>query len=182
MKRLILLSMLGVSACTPYGLTPSHAPVYTVGETTQADYAPWAGKGDASLQGQGFLTTNGGDVKTCAGQEVRAIPANAADVGLITAISEGDRLILADPKFPNLSHVNTRRTVCNAQGNFEFDNLPPQSWIIETRVVWEVPNDYGGVTTEGGPLVETVHLTAGTNKIILDQDNVYNDTVGLFQK
>ena len=50
-------------------------PGFTPLSYSEAEYAPFIGRGTASLRGQAFLKTKGGDVKKGAGNEIYLMPA-----------------------------------------------------------------------------------------------------------
>jgi len=151
-----------------------------------ADFAPWSGPGTATLHGQAFLKTVGGDVKTCAGEAVFLIPGNPYDDELVTAKGSG----LANGDARVRSHF--RETICDAQGNFAFEAVPAQRWYVATMVTWNTPHIYapgeqpepqtsflfGGtipaapaLDQQGGGLLQSVTLQPGTNQVILtDRD------------
>jgi hypothetical protein len=64
----------------------------------EGDFQPWAGAGPATLHGQAFFKTVGGDVKTCAGSGVFLMPANPYGEGLATADSKGFNDANSDPR------------------------------------------------------------------------------------
>jgi hypothetical protein len=69
---LALVAFTGCAAAPPArkGAMPISTPF------TDAAFAPWAGTGNASIEGEAFMRTIGGDVKTCAGQSVILMPNN----------------------------------------------------------------------------------------------------------
>jgi hypothetical protein len=128
-----------------------------------ADFQPYVGTGPATLHGQAFMKTVGGDVKTCAGQTVYLMPDNAYNAEIVQAPTRN---------FANRDargDAYTRQTVCDAQGNFEFDNVPAKMWWVLVDVTWGVPNQYGSVDTQGGTIQEPVILQPGENKQVFTQ-------------
>ena len=105
-----------------------------------SDFAAWGGDGPSNLHGQAFLKTVGGDVKTCAGESVLLLPATPYVDELIAKESAGVSEN-ADSRLISFS----RKTICDAQGNFSFARLPAQRWYVLTEVTWGVPhvNDPG---------------------------------------
>ena len=78
--------------------------------------------GNCKLTGQALLRTKGGDVKTCAGEEVILMPYNPYteelySVGKQGGFSEASNF---EPSIKNYLKVTT----CDDDGDFEFDNLP----------------------------------------------------------
>jgi hypothetical protein len=149
-----------------------------------ADFAAWTGSGSANLRGQAFLKTVGGDVKTCAGSDVYLLPATPYVVQLISRAHPTEATL--DPRLSK----QFRHSLCDAQGNFEFHNLPTGRWFIDTSVTWGVPHIEqrearpGPLTAlllgipappvtdqQGGELVQEVTLIAGDNQVYLtDRD------------
>jgi hypothetical protein len=161
-RRISCFFVLALSCCAP------PAPPIELGPVSQADFDAWSGSGPADIKGQAFLTTVGGDVKTCAGNQVFLMPANDYDISLDNALMK-TKNVNANT---NLVAQNVRVAMCDSQGNFEVSSLPSQSWIIGTEVQWGVPNEYGSITYEGGYLKKIFNLNSGTNKIILSNSDL----------
>jgi hypothetical protein len=134
------------------------------------DFRPWAAAGPATLQGQAFLKTVGGDVKTCAGAKVTLIPATDYDRELTHAERTGHRDVT---NLPAAWGHYVKVTTCDAQGNFEFDGLAPRAWIVETVVHWGIPTGsmLFPVDVQGGTLNQEVSLRPGVNKTILSSSD-----------
>lgn len=129
--------------------------------------APWSGGGPATLHGQAFLKTVGGDVKTCAGARVLLLPASPY-VDEVLAKKSAGITVNQDPRLQSY----TRSTICDAQGNFSFANLPVQKWYVITRVTWGVPQadgpgDEPETSEQGGKLMKAVSLAPGDNQVFL---------------
>lgn len=169
-------------------VTPAFATPYQVTTPfSEQDFQPWTGSGPATVRGQAFLKTMGGDVKTCAGQKVILIPANAYGLELVQADKAGySDVSNIDPRFSNYVH----QTICDAQGNFTFTDLPAQPWAVETSVLWHVPHiDQPGdepgplaaflsgappppeMDQQGGALIQEVTPHAGDNQVFLTSDD-----------
>jgi hypothetical protein len=149
------------STCVLTDATAMHTP-FVVG-----DLAPWAKVGAASLHGQAFLKTVGGDVKTCAGARVLLLP-GAAYVDELLAKKKAGVSVDADQRLQSY----TRATICDAQGNFSFAGLPEQRWYVLTTVTWGVPHmgepgEQAKTKQQGGELVQAVALTPGDNQVFL---------------
>jgi hypothetical protein len=147
------------------------------------NFITWSGDGSASLHGQAFLKTVGGDIKTCAGEVVLLLPGTPY-VDELLAKGEAGVSVSPDPRLISLSH----RTVCDAQGNFSLSRLPAQKWYVLTRVTWGVPHiespvERPGPLTalllgihappamdqQGGDLIQSAELTPGDNQIFLTE-------------
>lgn len=114
--------------------------------------------GDANVRGTAFMRQRGGGVVTCAGSAVSLLPATsyAAErmrfiYGMPPAIGEiktieawtvnGDAIFDPDP--PGYSQ-HMRKTVCDAQGAFEFEKVKDGTYFVVTSVVWQVSTVQGG--------------------------------------
>ncbi len=141
----------------------------------------FAGVGPANLHGQAFLKTVGGDVKTCAGEDVALMPATPYFDEMIENVNNGIDIHL-DQRAVSL----LRRTICDAQGNFSFSGLPTQKWYVLTKVTWGVPHieepgERPGLIAslllgiharpatdeQGGELLQTIDLHPGDNQVFL---------------
>ncbi|HEY4124928.1 MAG TPA: hypothetical protein VGM36_09965 [Rhizomicrobium sp.] len=157
MKRLgILTAAIFLSGCVG-------APYVFQNHFDSADFEPWNGSGSATLSGQAFLKTVGGDVKTCAGAEVDLLPATAYNEEVVSAVRHAQ---LNMPTRSSGPDAFMRKATCDAQGNFTFENLPALKWIVWTTVRWGVPRQYS-VDEQGGNLIKEIVLQSGPNRIIL---------------
>lgn len=139
--------------------TPFHAEDWRIGIET----------GNSNLVGQAILKTKGGDVKTCAGEEVILMPYNAYTEELYTVAKQGrfDNASNFDPSIKNYCKVTT----CDDNGDFKFENLPSGKWLLYTRVVWEEPGKNSS-TVQGGDMVQIVQTTENdTQKVYLTGDD-----------
>lgn len=132
-----------------------------------------------TIEGNALLRTRGGDVRTCAGYQVALVPATTATERVIReAFGEGDSafksargLADADPLPPSLAEdPRIQSGVCDAQGDFAFDDLKNGEYFVVTQVLWDVPGAYGASNTQGGTLMQKVAVQGGeTRKIVLTQ-------------
>jgi hypothetical protein len=156
----MVTAMLALSACAvqkPYVITTKFDP---------AEVA-WSTKpGTASIHGQAFMKTVGGDVKTCAGNEVDLIPFNSYVTEQQDAVHHGltwGGFSYLDPA----RKVAWRTTRCNAQGDFVFSNIPAGHWLIETTATWgAVGQGWIGpeIQRQGGVLNQEATLSADEHK------------------
>ena len=157
---MMMLLMTGCVTARNYQLTTDYS---------DKDFAPWQGSGTAFLTGQAFMKTVGGDVKTCAGQEVFLMPGTAYNQEIM-----GQILRPGSVKFSNRSpeaDKYSRSSVCDAQGNFAFADLPALKWYVIVDVTWGVPTQYG-INSQGGMLTKFIALIDGANKVILTGQNL----------
>lgn len=142
---------------------------------TKTPFDPNAGryilaKGSGAIEGQAFMRQAGGDVVTCAGEEVTLIPATEYQKERMAIIygsvqggrrtsSIGDMPPTRDPRATQLE----KKTVCDAEGDFVFSNLAAGEYYVTSRVLWSS----GQYVTEGGLLASYVKLSPGERKRVL---------------
>ena len=116
-------------------------------------------EGTAIVCGQAFMKTRGGDVKLAAGNEVLLNP--------VTSYSEQwfeeTYLQNKDLSLPDLRYrKHILSTIADAEGSFEFKNVPPGEYYLTTRVIWEAPVGYhGSLVPQGGLLAERITVKNG---------------------
>jgi hypothetical protein len=142
--------------------------------------AAFAASGPANLHGQAFLKTLGGDVKTCAGEDVFLLPGMSYFDEAIEKTKSG-----IDTSTDQRAVALLRHTLCDAQGNFSFSDLPATRWYVLTQVRWGVPHiEQPGerpgligtllgmhgppdVDQQGGELLQAIELHPGDNQVFL---------------
>ena len=142
--------------------------------------------GNSSISGQAFLRQRGGGVVTCAAEEVTLYPVTDYSEEVISAQFDGAKnkgyssyydvwgissgSVEFDPPLSSEFLQNTKTTICDAQGNFTFKNLPAgREYYVLSRVIWEVPDSYG-MSIEGGSLMLRVSTEEGeTTEVVLSQ-------------
>ena len=132
-----------------------------------------------TIEGNALLRTRGGDVRTCAGYQVMLVPATTATANVMTnvfgeggsayksAIGSGETI----PLPPTLAEdPRVQSGICDAQGDFAFDDLKNGEYFVVTQVLWDVPGAYGSSNVQGGTLMQKVAVEGGeTRKIVLTQ-------------
>ncbi len=129
-------------------------------------------RGAASVRGQAFMRQLGGGVVTCAGEKVRLIPATAYTRERITKIygnPEGGRINVyqgtSGKNLPPAYFRYMRQSICDAEGNFEFNGVADGTYYLVTRIVWMVPGSY---FAEGGGVAKRVTVKGGRSvRVIL---------------
>lgn len=133
-----------------------------------ADFAAYEGTGNANLNGQAFLRTKGGEVRTCAGSDVLLFPGTAYTREVMSALRSGaGSLDGLDTRWRD----HARKAICGADGKFQFTGLPAGSWVVAVMVTWQVPmGSY--MAPQGGELRQTVTLKSGqtTDAVLSDRD------------
>lgn len=130
----------------------------------ESQFAPFAGEGTATITGQAFMKTRGGDVKFGAGNKVKLFPATDYTNEIRNRGFEGGENI--GPFDPRLE-AHVKSTLADASGNFEFKKLRPGTYHIACMITWEVPGG-GGLTPTGGIAHATATVAEGeTVKVVV---------------
>lgn len=151
-------------------LLSDERPKYAI--SAQFDSQEWhycEGIGTCGLVGLAFLMTRDGEEKTCAGQNVYIMPYNNYTKEILDVKKTGTHSGFSNTDPRLRKHI--RITTCDADGDFEFNDLPDGWWIISTRVEWQVA--VGSVMEKhGGQLMKPVDIKDGsTKKIYLTSDD-----------
>lgn len=130
--------------------------------------------GKNNITGNAFMRQRGGDVVTCAGSDVTLIPATKyAKERMLKmygsesggAITSNDTSFVKFKESPEQYLAMTKKTKCDSNGNFEFNNLADGEYYISTKVIWSA-----GYADQGGFLAHKVTLRNGkTEKIIMSK-------------
>ena len=161
---LSLVFAASLSGCATMGGGTQHSMTATFDPASIA----WSKeKGTGSISGQAFFQTRGGQPRTCAGLEVSLIPyseyAKERMIALYNGTTSGfnpafgGRKPIFVPDEPAY-YKSSPRSVCDAQGNFVFNNLPAGEYFVVTQIVWTVGNSF---IPEGGSLMKHVELSEG---------------------
>ena len=161
-QAVVLSSALCLMGCN---LAPVSNPIVTTSQFDASEVAYIHDHGANTIKGQAFLRQRNGNVVTCAGHVVLLIPIGTYSAerfgnlyGTTTRAAQGiARLDEADPDYARY----TRETICNAQGDFQFDNVADGRYFIATRVLWETVGYGGTLLLQGGPVMTPVHAKDG---------------------
>ena len=125
----------------------------------EAEYLVLPKTGTATVRGQAFLTTKGGDVKVAAGKRVLLNPVTSYSLEWYErSYVPRRRIEEADPKLE--AYIRTQ--IADGNGRFAFKNVPTGEYFITTTITWEVPTGYqGGVQVEGGMVAKRIKVNAG---------------------
>jgi len=114
--------------------------------------------------GQAFLKTRGGDVKMAAGNGVRLSPVTSYSLERLQVAEQGGSMEDYDPRLDQY----VMDTTADAQGRFEFKNVPPGDYFLSTVVTWEAPVGYrGALVRQGGPIVKRITVKNGEEQQII---------------
>jgi hypothetical protein len=140
-------------------------------EAAPQEYAPYlVTTGTASIAGQAFLTTRGGDVKRAAGRSVTLDPVTAVSRRWYHRVGQSIEGFAQVPQPETIFRAARRVTVADADGRFQFNNLPAGTYILRTLVTWEAPTGGSGLSMQGGVVSEVVTLRDGERQeVILSQ-------------
>lgn len=132
---------------------------------TVGDFAPYAGVGSATVEGEAFLTSEGGAIKTCAGEAVFLLPSNKYDIEVITSWGFTASIAMSQAG-PAAKYW--KETACDSQGKFSFEDLPLGEWIVVTDITWLASNRQ----KQGGLMGKKVTVRGKKNKVMLTSTNL----------
>jgi hypothetical protein len=102
--------------------------------------------GKASLHGQAFMKTRGGDVKLGAGSTVILIPTTPYTTEIFERVIVGGESI--EPPDSRLAeHLKT--TIANAAGELEFSSIALGDYYLVCEISWEYGSPQGMLKTGG---------------------------------
>jgi hypothetical protein len=130
----------------------------------------WAAKpGKNTLRGRAVMRPPGGEMRTCAGASVAAVPDSAyarqrmnslygsVERGMNDLSYGAARTIEpADPGFAKAARVST----CDIHGGFAFRGLADGTWYVTTSVVWRTKGN-DPKSQAGAALMQRVTLQGG---------------------
>lgn len=127
-------------------------------------------QGTAKIEGQAFMRQLGGGVVTCAGSGAYLYPAGEYATQRMTQLygsKQGGSIGFYDGA-KNLGATEyltmTRETICDASGNFTFENVADGEYYLTTTVVWKA-----GYATQGGHISKRIKIADGqSQKVILN--------------
>lgn len=163
-KRLLLAGVAALTtgcAVAPPPTAPSVYPIHAPFDEREA--RTMLERGTNTIKGNGFARQRGGGVVTCAGSTVFLVPATGYarerfrnmygnEEGGPLRISGSYRFEPDPPQYRQL----TRVTKCDAQGDFQFDQVADGDFYVVTGVVWQV-----GYSPQGGQVMQRVSVKDG---------------------
>lgn len=158
-RRFVVAVVLAVSGC----VAPMPEPPPPITLALQPDFLEkCSATGSAKIAGQAFMQTLGGTTKFAAGETVILYPRTEYAVLYASYLDHPRR-----PDAPPELEKATRRTLADAEGRFEFSDLPECRFLATTRVSWMRPSGYG-LVSEGGRVNASGETKAGqTLKLVL---------------
>jgi hypothetical protein len=155
MKRVLLAASI---AATLVGCAAPQRQVVQRPPFPEAEYAMLEKEGTATVTGQAFLKTRGGDVKTGAGNFVYLNPATTYSKFLYDRRNQSVSFSPPDTRLL----VYVRKTVADASGRFNFKNVPAGEYYVTGEVIWEAPVGYqGSLVRQGGVIWKLVSVQEG---------------------
>lgn len=158
---------------------PPPIPVQLTEAYDPAAFAWSERPGRGRIEGSALMRTMGGEARTCAATSVDLLPATPYTEERVRILyGTGDRgyrplrapmlqFIPETPTEEQLADRHGRQAFCDAQGEFEFDDLPAGSYFVIAEVVWGAPS-VNGLIAEGGVLMQRVGLDPGqTERVVL---------------
>ena len=136
--------------------------------------------GKNTIVGSAFLKQQDGYIQSCAGSVVELIPATDYAKSRINRLYEIDQRKFYIPTNERLKFISQKdtdeanyidlrkRTVCDIDGKFEFENVHDGSFFVGTYVTWIIYNNgYSTTAVAGGPIVLPVTVKNGQTKKIV---------------
>ena len=148
---------------------PPRAPYQRQATYNPDHYTNYQIKGTATLSGEAFLRTRGGEMRYAAGQDVWLIPATAYGKEFM----EQDLWKARHDTVPPLDrriYDALRTDQADSHGRFSFSEVPTGDYFVATTIVWEVPkySKYGSSSSSTGRGVwQPVTLHDGDQKKII---------------
>lgn len=130
--------------------------------------------GKNTVKGSALIRQNNGGVVTCAGNTTSLIPVMKYSTERMNWVYKNStkgfwRVIM----MPNSMYTNEnprylelgRRTLCDAQGFFKFENIADGDYYLATSIIWSSGGN--SVTKEGGFLMLKVSVKDGETKEVV---------------
>ena len=113
------------------GCVPLRQPVSPPPPLNSAEFSKFLVAGTASIQGQVFMRTRSGSVIYGAGSTVLLIP--------LTDYTKQRLAVGFDANNDLALSKYIRRAIADANGNFDFTELPEGEYVAISSVVWQIP-------------------------------------------
>lgn len=152
----VLLFLLGCQS--PQG--PVIARVHRV-PWPDEEYSRLKLSGNNTVSGQAFMKTRGGDVKTCAGEDVFLSPVTtySSQFFNLEVMGKREQFQSLDPEDPRVWNY-IKKVKADASGRFTFYDVAPGEYFLYTLVRWEAPTGYG-LSLQGGFLGSRIVVQDG---------------------
>lgn len=148
----LAMTLVGCAAPVQVRPDPVPRPAFPV-----AEYEALPKTGTATITGQAFLKTRGGDVKVGAGEPIWVFPVTSySTFSYEKKYQQGLEIGAADPRHSEYS----RELISDASGRFTFRDLPPGDYYVIGRVKWQSPLQ-GQLIENGGSIIKRVTVKNG---------------------
>lgn len=174
-KVFFIFSLLILSACAEVPVE-----IVTLPEFDQEFAEQQIGKGKNTITGSAFLKQVDGRIQKCSGSLVFLVPATEFAKKRMNTLyamnQEGFYVHMPKSlKFKTVKETDEekywtlmRKTICDIDGKFEFENVHDGSFFILSNVVWGVVVDqYGNISSQGGPVMLPVSVKGGETKKVV---------------
>ena len=116
-------------------------------------------KGSATIRGQAFIKTKGGDLKFAGGKEVLLNPVTSYSLQWWETAYLNNKL-MEDPDSKIYDYI--KKQIADGSGKFEFNKVPAGEYIIATKVTWQTsPGDSGSMVRQGGHVAKRIVVKDG---------------------
>ena len=132
--------LLGLSGCAPSPDAQTRSPF------SEKDFEVILAEGSGRIYGRAFLTTLEGEVKVAAGNTVQLWPAPAFMKEVLSLQDRGYNVTNYTQAVVRKIRPYMRESLGDAQGNFEFTDLPAGDYLLQVTITWEVHGQYGSST------------------------------------
>ena len=157
MKSLsLVLAIVSLAGC----VAPPPQPTIQ-SEFLPSEHEAYRVTGATKVSGQAFLRQRGGGTVTCAGAPVLLLPATNYFRDAVSVSRQTDEfrsLVSIASAYRSVS----RMSQCDAQGNFQFDEIPGRAWLVVTEVRWTV-----GGRSQGGILERAFVAGSASSPLLL---------------
>lgn len=128
-------------------------------------------KGTATIEGEGFLRRKNAWLARCSGEVVYLVPDTPYFREWVEIYRSGNTIENAPAL--NAQHKGAvRKTQCNMQGKFTFENLPAGKWLVATRVTYDSEATISILPMYDYTFLTEVETKAGeTTSVILSNPN-----------
>jgi len=130
--------------------------------------------GKNTIKGSALVRQNNGGVVTCAGSPTNLIPVMKYSTERMYWVYKNStkgfyRVVMMPTKMytnenPRYGEL-ARRTMCDAQGFFKFENIADGDYFLTTNIIWNTGGN--SVTKEGGFLMLRVSVKDGETKEVV---------------
>ena len=168
----LLAAILIIGACAT--TRPTAVPKISVPfDTEQASQA--ITDGPNTIVGSALIRQSGGGIVHCGGREVLLVGATDYSLELVSLVfgstdkgyvrAAGRRRSVRETIFQAVYvHPDwwqaAKMTLCDAQGEFVFDDVADGAYLLLVSVVWNVPSRYGS-SVQGGTMMSRIEISGG---------------------